>query len=101
MAHGLLTFSFYVFFLGGLRTEGFCFLSNSSDASSFFHLSRMMAHAVELLTAGSTHAEILLHEEQSKLGGISIEELHKLVYAQVLSSHAFTWQVCVDASLSN
>nr|XP_016507506.1 PREDICTED: nuclear pore complex protein NUP85-like [Nicotiana tabacum]XP_016507507.1 PREDICTED: nuclear pore complex protein NUP85-like [Nicotiana tabacum] len=53
----------------------------------------MMAHAVELLTAGSTHAEILLHEEQSKLGGISIEELHKLVYAQVLSSHAFTWQI--------
>lgn len=53
----------------------------------------MMAHAVELLTAGSTHAEILLHEEHSKLGGVSIEELHRLVYAQVLSSHALTWQI--------
>lgn len=59
----------------------------------------MMAHAVELLTAGSTHADILLHEERSKLGGVSIEELHRLVYAQVLSSHALTWQVCVDANL--
>ncbi|XP_015085643.1 nuclear pore complex protein NUP85 [Solanum pennellii] len=53
----------------------------------------MMVHAVELLTAGSTHAEILLHEEHSKLGGVSIEELHRLVYAQVLSSHALTWQI--------
>ncbi|XP_060208342.1 nuclear pore complex protein NUP85 [Lycium barbarum] len=53
----------------------------------------MMAHAVELLTAGNTHAEILLHEEHSKLGGVSIEELHRLVYAQVLSSHALTWQI--------
>ncbi|KAF3635359.1 Nuclear pore complex protein NUP85 [Capsicum annuum] len=53
----------------------------------------MMAHAVELLTAGSTHADILLHEERSKLGGVSIEELHRLVYAQVLSSHALTWQI--------
>lgn len=53
----------------------------------------MMVHAVELLTAGSTHAEILLHEEHSKLGGVSIEELHRLVYAQVLSSHTLTWQI--------
>ncbi|CAN4127898.1 unnamed protein product [Withania somnifera] len=53
----------------------------------------MMVHAVELLTAGNTHAEILLHEEHSKLGGISIEELYRLVYAQVLSSHALTWQI--------
>ncbi|KAK6782481.1 hypothetical protein RDI58_020277 [Solanum bulbocastanum] len=53
----------------------------------------MMVHAVELLTAGSTHAEILLHEEHSKLGGVSIEELHRLIYAQVLSSHALTWQI--------
>uniref|UniRef100_A0A5B7BKJ9 Nuclear pore complex protein Nup85 n=1 Tax=Davidia involucrata TaxID=16924 RepID=A0A5B7BKJ9_DAVIN len=53
----------------------------------------MVAHAVELLTAGSTQAEILLHEERYNLGGISIEELHRLVYAQVLSSHPLTWQI--------
>ena len=53
----------------------------------------MVAHAVELLTAGSTEAEILLHEEHYNLGGISMEELHRLVFAQVLSSHALTWQV--------
>ncbi|KAI4337502.1 hypothetical protein L6164_015910 [Bauhinia variegata] len=53
----------------------------------------MVAHAIELLTAGSEHAEILLHEERHNLGGISIVELHRLVYAQVLSSHALTWQI--------
>lgn len=53
----------------------------------------MIAHAVELLTAGSAHAEILLHEERNNLGGVSLEELYRLVYAQVLSSHALTWQV--------
>ncbi|XP_059657172.1 nuclear pore complex protein NUP85 [Cornus florida] len=53
----------------------------------------MIAHAAELLTAGSTQADILLHEEHYDLGGISIEELHRLVYAQVLSSHALTWQI--------
>ncbi|XP_010275714.1 PREDICTED: nuclear pore complex protein NUP85 isoform X2 [Nelumbo nucifera] len=53
----------------------------------------MVAHAVELLTAGSKQAEILLHEERYNLGGISIEELHRLVYAQILSSHALTWQI--------
>ncbi|KAK3040998.1 hypothetical protein RJ639_029108 [Escallonia herrerae] len=53
----------------------------------------MIAHAVELLTAGSTHADIVLHEERDNLGGISIEELHRLVYAQFLSSHALTWQI--------
>ncbi|XP_052211367.1 nuclear pore complex protein NUP85 [Diospyros lotus] len=53
----------------------------------------MVAHAVELLTAGSTEAEILLHEERYNLGGISMEELHRLVFAQVLSSHALTWQI--------
>lgn len=56
-------------------------------------LNRMITHALELLTAGSTQAEILLHEEQSKLGGICIEELHRLIYAQILSSHALTWNV--------
>ncbi|KAL8216880.1 hypothetical protein R6Q57_023717 [Mikania cordata] len=53
----------------------------------------MIAHATELLTAGSIEAEILLKEERDKLGGISIEESHRLVYAQVLSSHALTWQI--------
>ncbi|KAK9131011.1 hypothetical protein Sjap_011498 [Stephania japonica] len=52
----------------------------------------MVAHAIELLTIGSNGAETLLHEEQYNLGGISIEELYRLVYAQVLSSHALTWQ---------
>ncbi|KAL8499199.1 hypothetical protein ACS0TY_022246 [Phlomoides rotata] len=53
----------------------------------------MITHAIELLTAGSTQAEILLHDEQSKLGGICIEELHRLIYAQILSSHALTWNI--------
>lgn len=48
---------------------------------------------MELLTEESDQAEILLHEERHDLGGVSIEELHRLVYAQVLCSHAFTWQV--------
>jgi nuclear pore complex protein Nup85 len=56
-------------------------------------INRMVAHAIELLTAGSDQAETLLCEERHNLGGISIEELHRLVYAQVLSSHALTWQV--------
>ncbi|KAJ7965937.1 Nuclear pore complex protein Nup85 [Quillaja saponaria] len=53
----------------------------------------MVVHAIELLTAGSEQTEILLHEERDSLGGISIGELHRLVYAQVLSSHALTWQI--------
>ncbi|KAK7320796.1 hypothetical protein VNO77_30601 [Canavalia gladiata] len=53
----------------------------------------LVAHAIELLTAGSEQAEILLHEERYNLGGVSIVELHRLVYAQVLSSHALTWQI--------
>ncbi|KAE8688983.1 Nuclear pore complex protein NUP85 [Hibiscus syriacus] len=53
----------------------------------------MVAHAMELLAAGSDHAEMLLHEERQNLGGISIEELHQLIYAQVLSSHPLTWQI--------
>lgn len=53
----------------------------------------MVAHALELLTAGSEQAEILLHDERYNLGRISIVELHRLAYAQVLSSHALTWQV--------
>ncbi|PON67820.1 Nucleoporin [Parasponia andersonii] len=53
----------------------------------------MVAHAIELLTAGSDQAEVLLHEERYNLGEISIAELHRLVYAQVLSSHVLTWQI--------
>ncbi|KAL0726440.1 hypothetical protein Bca4012_022533 [Brassica carinata] len=53
----------------------------------------MVAHAIELLTAGSEEGEVLVHEEQRNLGGINMEELHRLVYAQVLSSHALTWQI--------
>ncbi|KAL9331077.1 hypothetical protein ACSQ67_000687 [Phaseolus vulgaris] len=53
----------------------------------------LVAHAIELLTAGSEQAEVLLHEERYNLGGISIVELHRLVYAQILSSHALTWQI--------
>ncbi|KAK4422266.1 Nuclear pore complex protein [Sesamum alatum] len=53
----------------------------------------MVTHAIELMAAGSTQAETLLHEEQSKIGGICIEELHRLTYAQILSSHALTWNI--------
>ncbi|KAM6559555.1 hypothetical protein CsatA_028794 [Cannabis sativa] len=53
----------------------------------------MVAHAIELLTAGSDEAEVILHEERHNLGEISIAELHRLVYAQVLSSHVLTWQI--------
>lgn len=56
----------------------------------------MVTHATELLTAGSDQADILLREERDNLGGISIEELHRLIYAQVLSSHSLTWQVSIS-----
>ncbi|XP_072959787.1 nuclear pore complex protein NUP85 [Typha angustifolia] len=53
----------------------------------------MVAHAIELLAADSDYTDALLHEELYNLGGVSIEELHRLVYAQVLSSHTLTWQI--------
>uniref|UniRef100_A0A1D1YN61 Nuclear pore complex protein Nup85 n=1 Tax=Anthurium amnicola TaxID=1678845 RepID=A0A1D1YN61_9ARAE len=53
----------------------------------------MVVHAIELLATDNKQAEALLHEERYNLGGISIEELHRLVYAQVLSSHSLTWQI--------
>lgn len=56
-------------------------------------LCRMVTHATELLTAENNEAELVLHGERYNLGGISIEELHRLVYAQILSSHTLTWQV--------
>ncbi|XP_052166636.1 nuclear pore complex protein NUP85 [Oryza glaberrima] len=53
----------------------------------------MVTHAMELLTADNDYADMMLHEEKPNFGGISIEELHRLVYAQVLCSHALTWQI--------
>ncbi|KAH9301604.1 hypothetical protein KI387_013187, partial [Taxus chinensis] len=53
----------------------------------------LLSHMIELLTAKSFQAESLLRDENYNLGGISLEELHRLVYAQVLSSHSFTWQI--------
>ncbi|GAB4837215.1 Nucleoporin nup85 [Ancistrocladus abbreviatus] len=53
----------------------------------------MVAHMIELLTAGSDQSETLLLEEHDSLGGISIQELHRIVYAQVLASHTLTWQL--------
>ena len=53
----------------------------------------MVTHAIELLTAGNDQSENLLREVHDNLGGVSIEELHRLVYAQVLASHQLTWQV--------
>ncbi|KAL3645918.1 Nucleoporin nup85 [Castilleja foliolosa] len=53
----------------------------------------MITHAIELLTAGSVQAETLLHEQRSEIGGICMEELYRLIYAQILSTHAFTWNI--------
>ncbi|CAL4974101.1 unnamed protein product [Urochloa decumbens] len=53
----------------------------------------LVTHAMELLTADNDYADTMLHEERPNLGGISIEELHRLVYAQVLCSHSLTWQI--------
>ncbi|KAI9378151.1 hypothetical protein POPTR_018G044300v4 [Populus trichocarpa] len=53
----------------------------------------MVTHAIELLTARSDQADFLLHKEHDDIGGISMEELHRLVYAQVLTSHFLTWQI--------
>ncbi|KAG9439936.1 hypothetical protein H6P81_020101 [Aristolochia fimbriata] len=60
----------------------------------------MVVHAVELLTAENAKAEDVIHEERYDLGGMSIEELHRLIYAQVLSSHALTWQIAPAYLLS-
>ncbi|KAF2608664.1 hypothetical protein F2Q68_00043852 [Brassica cretica] len=43
----------------------------------------MVAHAMELWTAVSDEGEVLAHEEQQNLGGINMEDLHRLDYAQV------------------
>ncbi|GJN17698.1 hypothetical protein PR202_gb04788 [Eleusine coracana subsp. coracana] len=52
-----------------------------------------VTHAMELLTADNDYADMMLHEERPNFGGISIEELHRIVYAQVLCSHSLTWQI--------
>ncbi|XP_078429021.1 nuclear pore complex Nup85-like protein [Wolffia australiana] len=53
----------------------------------------MAVHAIELLSHGNKESETMLREERYNLGGISIEELHRLIYAQLLASHSFTWQI--------
>ncbi|XP_024397742.1 nuclear pore complex protein NUP85 isoform X1 [Physcomitrium patens] len=53
----------------------------------------LMAHLMELLTAKSKYAQSILREERYALGGISLEELNRLSYAQVLCSHQLTWQL--------
>lgn len=60
-----------------------------------------MAHIMELLTAKSKHAQSLLREERDTLGGISMEELNRLIYAQVLASHPLTWQVWLAPHLQD
>lgn len=53
----------------------------------------MLTHMTELLSARNAHAQALLSEEMDALGGMSLEELHRLVYAQLLSSHPCSWQL--------
>ncbi|KAH9608263.1 hypothetical protein KSS87_021652 [Heliosperma pusillum] len=53
----------------------------------------MVTHAMELLTTGNDQSEVLLREVCHNLGNVSIEELHRLVYAHVLASHQLTWQI--------
>lgn len=53
----------------------------------------MLTHMVELLSAKNTHAQALLCDKMDTLGGVSLEELHRLVYAQLLSSHPCSWQL--------
>lgn len=52
----------------------------------------MITHSLELLAADSNRNEILLSERYN-LGGISIVELHRIVYAQDLFSHSLTSQI--------
>lgn len=56
-------------------------------------LCRMMAHMVELLTAKDSYVQNLLRKERDVQGGISLEELYRLSYAQSLASDPLTWQV--------
>ncbi|KAL8170564.1 hypothetical protein V2J09_022368 [Rumex salicifolius] len=63
-----------------------------SECSKAFGL-WMVTHCIELLTAKNDQSEFLVKEERDILGGISIEELHRVVYAQILASHALTWQI--------
>ncbi|CAN6928387.1 unnamed protein product, partial [Brassica oleracea] len=58
-------------------------LFNGSGWYSFVFIDRMVAHAMELWTAVSDEGEVLAHEEQQNLGGINMEDLHRLDYAQV------------------
>ncbi|XP_024537188.1 nuclear pore complex protein NUP85 isoform X2 [Selaginella moellendorffii] len=53
----------------------------------------MMAHVDDLLIAKGEDVRSLLEEDRQTLGGLSLKELHRLVYSQVLSSHSLTWQL--------
>ncbi|KAI5078662.1 hypothetical protein GOP47_0006333 [Adiantum capillus-veneris] len=53
----------------------------------------MLTHMVELLLAKNGQAQLFLTEEREVLDGMSLEEFHRLVYAQLLSSHPCTWQL--------
>lgn len=53
----------------------------------------MITHMVELLLAKNGQAQTFLTEEREVLDGMSLEEFHRLVYAQLLSSHQCTWQL--------
>ena len=57
------------------------------------YLCRMMTHIVELLSARNIEAQDFLLGEREELDGITLEEHHRLVYAQLLSSHPCTWQL--------
>ncbi|WZZ91639.1 hypothetical protein YC2023_120218 [Brassica napus] len=63
-------------------------LFNGSGWYSFVFIDRMVAHAMELWTAVSDEGEVLAHEEQQILGGINMEDLHRLDYAQKASPDA-------------
>ncbi|MCO5555026.1 hypothetical protein L7F22_008565 [Adiantum nelumboides] len=53
----------------------------------------MLTHITELLLAKNGQAQSFLTEEREVLDGMSLEEFHRLVYAQLLSSHPCTWQL--------
>ncbi|KAF3561574.1 hypothetical protein DY000_02019315 [Brassica cretica] len=78
--------------LGYLGLEGGPYFSRKNDPGPFslsqprrycfVFIDRMVAHAMELWTAVSDEG-VLAHEEQKILGGINMEDLHRLDYAQV------------------
>ncbi|KAH7437778.1 hypothetical protein KP509_05G088400 [Ceratopteris richardii] len=53
----------------------------------------MVTHMLELLSAKNGQAQSFLTEERDEFDGLSLEEFHRLVYAQILSSYPCTWQL--------